>query len=154
MKAQHQRNEKMAANEAMTENLFARSESLMVLYQKEKAKQLYQEQLAIIKQKREYEARLAEMERQHSLERLALSRKEYVFFPYSFQIAGCKILTYTYTLLVDSRKTCTPSKEHSLLPGKLWKQFGPHKRRNGKCFAKYIRVAIRNIRLISFTTLY
>ena len=62
----------------MTENTFARSESLMFLYQKEKAKQLYQEQLAIIKQKREYETRVADIEKQHSLDRLALSRKEYV----------------------------------------------------------------------------
>ncbi|KAJ3052742.1 hypothetical protein HK097_005773 [Rhizophlyctis rosea] len=58
------------------ENPFARSESLMFLYQKEKAKQLYQEQMAIIRQKREYEARVREMERKHSLERLALSRRE------------------------------------------------------------------------------
>jgi hypothetical protein len=62
--------------EAMTENPFARSESLMFLYQKEKAKQLYQEQLAIIKQRREFENRLEAVEKQHSLERLALSRKE------------------------------------------------------------------------------
>ena len=48
----------------------------MLLYQKEKAKQLYQEQMAIIRQKREYEARVREMERKHSLERLALSRRE------------------------------------------------------------------------------
>ncbi|KAJ3414067.1 Coiled-coil domain-containing protein 81 [Chytridiales sp. JEL 0842] len=76
MQAQLARKDTMTVTEPMTENPFARSESLMVLYQKEKAKQLYQEQLAIIKQKREYESRLAEMERQHSLERLALSRKE------------------------------------------------------------------------------
>ncbi|TPX61416.1 hypothetical protein SpCBS45565_g07243 [Spizellomyces sp. 'palustris'] len=57
-------------------NPFARSENLMYLYQKEKAKQLYQEQLAIIKQRREYEARVADMERQHSLDRLTMSRHE------------------------------------------------------------------------------
>ncbi|KAI9337735.1 hypothetical protein BDR26DRAFT_935462 [Obelidium mucronatum] len=62
--------------EPMTENSFARSETLMFLYQKEKAKQLYQEQLAILKQRREYETRVADMEKNHSLERLALSRKE------------------------------------------------------------------------------
>ncbi|KAI9197302.1 uncharacterized protein BJ171DRAFT_520663 [Polychytrium aggregatum] len=61
---------------AETDNPFARSESLMFLYQKEKAKQLYQEQLAIIKQKREYEARVADIERKNALERLCLSRKE------------------------------------------------------------------------------
>ncbi|KAJ3012898.1 hypothetical protein HKX48_006018 [Thoreauomyces humboldtii] len=40
-------------------NPFARSENLMLLYQKQKAKQLYQEQLAIVKQKREHEMRLS-----------------------------------------------------------------------------------------------
>ncbi|KAJ3037688.1 hypothetical protein HDV00_001410 [Rhizophlyctis rosea] len=64
------------ASPQQQENPFARSESLMFLYQKEKARQLYQEQLAIIKQKREYEQRVAEMERKHSLERLAMSRRE------------------------------------------------------------------------------
>ncbi|KAI8843783.1 hypothetical protein BJ741DRAFT_589232 [Chytriomyces cf. hyalinus JEL632] len=62
--------------EPMTENCFARSESLMFLYQKEKAKQLYQEQLAILKQRREYETKVAELEKQHSLDRLSVSRKE------------------------------------------------------------------------------
>ncbi|KAJ3308849.1 Coiled-coil domain-containing protein 81 [Blyttiomyces sp. JEL0837] len=75
IKKQSQRN-KDGPGEPMKENHFARSESLMLLYQKEKAKQLYQEQLAIMKQKQEYEARVAALERQHSLERLALSRKE------------------------------------------------------------------------------
>ncbi|KAJ3094271.1 Coiled-coil domain-containing protein 81 [Phlyctochytrium planicorne] len=74
IRAQAQRSEHV--QEPVTENPFARSESLMFLYQKEKAKQLYQEQLAIIKQKREYESRIADIDRQHSLERLALSRKE------------------------------------------------------------------------------
>ncbi|KAI8853531.1 hypothetical protein BC829DRAFT_439936 [Chytridium lagenaria] len=74
IRAQALRAEKI--QEPMTENPFARSESLMFLYQKEKAKQLYQEQMAIIKQKREYESRIADIDRQHSLERLALSRKE------------------------------------------------------------------------------
>ncbi len=63
----------------MSENPHARSESLMVLYKKEKAKQLYQEQLQLMKQKRNYEAKIAEMDKQHSLERLVLARKEQVF---------------------------------------------------------------------------
>ncbi|KAJ3074914.1 hypothetical protein HDU98_009883 [Podochytrium sp. JEL0797] len=62
--------------EPMTENSYARSETLMFLYQKEKAKQLYQEQLAILKQRRDYEVQVADMEKNHSLERLSLSRKE------------------------------------------------------------------------------
>ncbi|KAJ3096795.1 hypothetical protein HK100_005488 [Physocladia obscura] len=62
--------------EPMTENSFARSETLMFLYQKEKAKQLYQEQLAILKQRRDYEKHVADMEKHHSLERLTSSRKE------------------------------------------------------------------------------
>ncbi|KAI9349434.1 hypothetical protein DFJ73DRAFT_760568 [Zopfochytrium polystomum] len=77
IKMQTIRQKEGAVGEPMKENLFARSESLMFLYQKEKAKQLYQEQLAIIKQRQEYEARMAALERQHSLERLALSRKDY-----------------------------------------------------------------------------
>ncbi len=48
----------------------------MALYQREKAKQLYQEQLAIVRQRQEYTKRVAEIEKRHSLERLALSRKE------------------------------------------------------------------------------
>ncbi|KAJ3287389.1 hypothetical protein HK104_008639 [Borealophlyctis nickersoniae] len=65
-----------SADPQQNEPPFARSESLMFLYQKEKAKQLYQEQLAIVRQKREYEARLLDLERKHSLEKLALSRHE------------------------------------------------------------------------------
>ncbi|KAJ1565256.1 hypothetical protein HK405_012802 [Cladochytrium tenue] len=76
VKVHGERARQAAVVEPMRENLFARSESLMFLYQKEKARQLYQEQLAIIRQRRDYEARLANLERQHSLERLALSRKE------------------------------------------------------------------------------
>ncbi|KAI8923519.1 hypothetical protein BC831DRAFT_470742 [Entophlyctis helioformis] len=64
------------SNEPSFENPFARSESLMALYQKEKAKQLYQEQLAIVRQRREYAHRVTEIEKRHSLERLAMSRKE------------------------------------------------------------------------------
>ncbi|KAJ1549739.1 hypothetical protein HK096_010722, partial [Nowakowskiella sp. JEL0078] len=61
--------------EPMKENSFARSENLMFLYKKEKAKQLYQEQLAIVSQKKDYETKISEIERRHSLERLAISRK-------------------------------------------------------------------------------
>ncbi|KAI8904301.1 hypothetical protein EDD86DRAFT_213075 [Gorgonomyces haynaldii] len=58
------------------ENPYARSESLMALYQREKAKQLYQEQLAIVRQRQSYASKVADIEKRHSLERLALSRKE------------------------------------------------------------------------------
>ena len=63
--------------ESPCENPHARSESLMVLYKKEKAKQLYLEQIEIMKQKKEYEARIAELDRKHSLERVVTTRKGY-----------------------------------------------------------------------------
>ena len=59
------------------ENPYARSESLMALYQREKAKQLYQEQLAIVKQRENYLKKIGEIEKRHSLERLTVARKEY-----------------------------------------------------------------------------
>ena len=59
------------------ENPFARSESLMALYQREKAKQLYYEQLAIVRQRRDYAHKVADLEKRHSLAKLELSRKEY-----------------------------------------------------------------------------
>lgn len=58
------------------ENPFARSESLMALYQREKAKQLYYEQLAIVRQKQDYAQKVSDIERRHSLHRLDISRKE------------------------------------------------------------------------------
>ncbi len=58
------------------ENPFARSESLMALYQREKAKQLYYEQLAIVRQKQDYAKKVADFDQKHSLSRLDLSRKE------------------------------------------------------------------------------
>jgi hypothetical protein len=48
----------------------------MALYQRAKAKQLYYEQLAIVRQKEEYAKKVAEIEKRHSLTRLELSRKE------------------------------------------------------------------------------
>ncbi|KAH6565165.1 hypothetical protein BASA60_010042 [Batrachochytrium salamandrivorans] len=65
-----------APKEAPLDNPFSRSESLMALYQKEKVKQLYQEQLAIVRQRRDYARRISEIEKHHSLSRLTLSRKE------------------------------------------------------------------------------
>jgi hypothetical protein len=62
---------------SITENPYARSESLMAIYQREKAKQLYQEQITIVSQRKAYAARVAEIEKRNSLGRLALSRKEY-----------------------------------------------------------------------------
>lgn len=59
-----------------TENPFARSESLMALYQREKAKQLYYEQLAIVRQRQDYAQKVADIEKKHALSRLELSRKE------------------------------------------------------------------------------
>ncbi|KAJ3127609.1 hypothetical protein HK098_006048 [Nowakowskiella sp. JEL0407] len=61
---------------AQTLNSFARSESLMFLYKREKAKQLYREQLAIVEQKKLWEKKCLEIERMGELERLANSRKE------------------------------------------------------------------------------
>lgn len=58
------------------DNPYVRSESLMALYQREKAKQLYYEQLAIVRQKQDYAQRVAEIEKKNSLARLSLSRKE------------------------------------------------------------------------------
>ncbi|KAJ3275036.1 Coiled-coil domain-containing protein 81 [Terramyces sp. JEL0728] len=58
------------------ENPFARSESLMALYQREKAKQMYYEQLAIVRQRQDYAQKVADIEKKHALNRLELSRKE------------------------------------------------------------------------------
>jgi F420-dependent methylenetetrahydromethanopterin dehydrogenase len=58
------------------ENPFARSESLMAMYQREKAKQLYHEQLAIVKQREDYAKKVAEIEIKHSLSRLEHSKRE------------------------------------------------------------------------------
>lgn len=71
-----QQNMKEKPENSSIENPFARSESLMALYQREKAKQLYYEQLAIVRQKEEYAKKVAEIEKRHSLTRLELSRKE------------------------------------------------------------------------------
>lgn len=51
----------------------------MALYQREKAKQLYQEQMAIVRQRKAYATKVAEIEKRHSIQRLTLSRKEYEF---------------------------------------------------------------------------
>ena len=57
-------------------NPYGRSESLMALYQKEKAKELFKEQLAIVQQRKNYEAKVAEIEKHHSLQRISLARQE------------------------------------------------------------------------------
>jgi hypothetical protein len=57
------------------ENPFARSEKLLELYQKQKAKQLYQEQLAIVEQKKEYERKILALEKGLAQERLAFTKK-------------------------------------------------------------------------------
>ncbi|KAI8799350.1 hypothetical protein BJ742DRAFT_687284, partial [Cladochytrium replicatum] len=71
-----QQQQRKNPTEPMSENPFARSENLMFLYKKEKAKQLYQEQLAIMKQKKDYEAKVAEIERKEALDQLAVCRRE------------------------------------------------------------------------------
>lgn len=48
----------------------------MALYQREKAKQLYYEQLAIVRQRQDYAQKVADIEKKHALSRLELSRKE------------------------------------------------------------------------------
>jgi histidinol-phosphate/aromatic aminotransferase/cobyric acid decarboxylase-like protein len=63
-------------DKSLNENPFARSESLMALYQREKAKQLYYEQLAIVRQRQDYAKKVAEIEKKHSLTRLEYSRRE------------------------------------------------------------------------------
>jgi hypothetical protein len=63
-------------DDSPSENPFARSESLMALYQREKAKQLYYEQLSIVQQKEQYAKKIAEIEKRHSLSRIDVSRKE------------------------------------------------------------------------------
>ena len=68
-----------------SENPHARSESLLALYKKEKAKQLFQEQLNFMKQKKAFEQHVAEIDRQHSLERLIRARKEYVILNLIFK---------------------------------------------------------------------
>ncbi len=67
---------KETPDNSIHENPFARSESLMELYQREKAKQLYYEQLAIVRQRQEYAKKVADIERKHSLTRLEHSRRE------------------------------------------------------------------------------
>lgn len=57
------------------ENPFARSEKLLEMYQKQKAKQLYQEQLAIVEQKKEYERKILALEKGLAQERLAFTKK-------------------------------------------------------------------------------
>ncbi|KAJ3148419.1 hypothetical protein HDU89_004750 [Geranomyces variabilis] len=57
-------------------NPFTRSENLMLLYQKQKAKQLYAEQLMIVRQKREHQDRLAEIEKAAAMRTLEVSAQE------------------------------------------------------------------------------
>ncbi|KAJ3150302.1 hypothetical protein HDU86_006693 [Geranomyces michiganensis] len=57
-------------------NPFTRSENLMLLYQKQKAKQLYAEQLMIVRQKREHQERLAEIEKAAAIRTLEISAQE------------------------------------------------------------------------------
>ncbi|KAI8912116.1 hypothetical protein DFJ77DRAFT_89477 [Powellomyces hirtus] len=63
-------------NPPLQPNPFTRSENLMLLYQKQKAKQLYAEQLAIVRQKQEHQQKLAEMERVAAVRNLEVSAQE------------------------------------------------------------------------------
>lgn len=56
------------------ENPFARSETLMNLYQKEKAKELFDEQMEIVRQRKEYSIRLLAAEKLKASSLLASSR--------------------------------------------------------------------------------
>ena len=58
------------------ENPHARSESLTFLYQREKARQLYKEQLLIVEEKREHERRLEAVSRENAQKRLDLAKAE------------------------------------------------------------------------------
>jgi hypothetical protein len=84
IKIKNQISHEEKAKESPIENPHARSESLMVLYKKEKAKQMYDEQMQIRKQKKIYEAKVAEIDRERSLERLITARKEYFFITLTF----------------------------------------------------------------------
>ncbi|KAJ3181999.1 hypothetical protein HDU87_000337 [Geranomyces variabilis] len=68
------------AQQQQQPNPFTRSENLMLLYQKQKAKQLYAEQLMIVRQKREHQERLAEIEKAAAMKTLEVSAQEYVLF--------------------------------------------------------------------------
>ncbi|KAJ3091961.1 Coiled-coil domain-containing protein 81 [Quaeritorhiza haematococci] len=74
---QQQQHEKVLLREPMRENHFARDETLMMQQQRQKARQLYQDQLAFLHQKREYETRVAELEKNSHLEKLSNSRKQF-----------------------------------------------------------------------------
>ena len=77
IRIKHEKTEKQKeTRKASSENPHARSESLLALYKKEKAKQLYQEQLDLMKEKKAFEKHVAEIDREHSIERLILARKE------------------------------------------------------------------------------
>lgn len=69
-------NEAKDTTEIVNDSPFPQSESLMSLYQREKAKQLYYEQLAIVRQREEYAKKVIEMEKKHTLDRLELSKNE------------------------------------------------------------------------------
>ena len=87
IQAKHQAVENEKKDDPTYNNPHARSESLMVLYKKEKAKQLYQEQLMLLKQKQEYQSKISEIDNRHSLDRLVLARKEYDFvFPFGARL--------------------------------------------------------------------
>lgn len=79
IQAKHEAAENEKREDPTYNNPHARSESLMVLYKKEKAKQLYQEQLMLMRQKKEYQSKISEIDTRHSLDRLVLARKEYDF---------------------------------------------------------------------------
>ncbi|KAJ3340775.1 hypothetical protein HDU93_006263 [Gonapodya sp. JEL0774] len=71
-------------SEANPQNLFARDESPEASRQRAAAKKLYEEQLVLVKQKKEAERRLADLETMGGLEKLSWTRKEYVVFIHCF----------------------------------------------------------------------
>lgn len=59
-----------------SENRFARSETLMELYRKEKAKQLYNEQVSIVEKRQEYAKKVRDLELKQDFVKNEISRKE------------------------------------------------------------------------------
>lgn len=54
------------------ENLFARDETKVVKLRRQAARKLYEEQLELLLQKREYEAKVADIDKQTHLDNLAI----------------------------------------------------------------------------------
>ncbi len=70
----YEKNHKEPIPNPEVEKTFATDEKPLFEHQKERAKKLYQEQMNLLQQKREYEARVAEIQLQSQLDRLTLGK--------------------------------------------------------------------------------